>query len=163
MKPALVLATLLVLAACSPEAPAAIGPKPAPAAEPAAPAALDGPVAGRWRITRTVLGQALPPEEICYEKQTPLSQTQTTQEQGNIACSDETATRTGETFSVHRVCTMEVMDKTYTLTTDMKATGDFAKKYSVDITVRSEPELMKGMGEQRVRSLAERLGECDPK
>jgi hypothetical protein len=162
MKPAPALAiVLMILAACSPKAPAREA--PAQAAEPVVPAALDGPVAGKWKVTRTVRGRALPPDEVCYEKQTPLLETQKGEDQPNIKCSEQTASGQGDTFSVHKVCTMEIMDKTYTLTTDMKATGDFRTNYTVDTTVRSEPELMQGMGAQAIQSVAERLGDCDPK
>jgi hypothetical protein len=162
MKPASAV-LLLALAACGPQGPAPDSAKPAPTAEPAAPAALDGPAAGKWKITRIVRGQTLPPEEICYEKQTPLTKTLKAEDQPNITCSEQAASRKGETYAVRRVCTMEVMDKTYTLTTDMHATGDFRTGYTVDTTVKSEPELMKGMGEQTIRTVAERLGDCDPK
>jgi hypothetical protein len=164
MKPAPALAIMLmILAACSPKAPAIEGAQPAPTAEPAVPAVLNGPVAGKWKVTRTVRGQALPPEEVCYENQMELSQTLKGEDQPNIKCSQQSASRQGDAYAVHRVCAMEIMDKTYTLTTDMKATGDFRTKYTVDITVRSEPELMQGMGEQAIRSVAERVGDCDPK
>ena len=154
----------LGLAACSPGAAdkkaAAAVPEPA---APAAPAEVDGPVAGKWKITKTILGQTLPSEEVCYDKQTPLAATRKMREQQNVACSEQQAGREGDAFVVHQVCTMEIMDKTYTLTTDMRATGDFRTRYRVDTTARTEPELMKGMGEQTTQITAERLGDCDPK
>lgn len=156
---------LAALCACSPAAPAADGAKAETAAAPApaAPVELDGPVAGKWKVTKTVLGQALPAEEVCYDRQTPLADTQKVQDQQNVTCSEQTSGREGDAFVVRHVCTMEVMDTTYTITTDMRAVGDFRSRYALDTSVRTNPELLKGMGEQKLQISAERLGDCDPK
>src|SRR6185503_1018186 len=60
------------LAACSPSAPPADGatpaaPESAAAAAPAAapPSQGEGPAAGKWKLTTTAMGQAMPPSEVC--------------------------------------------------------------------------------------------------
>jgi len=163
------------LAACSPGTPATDGATPTAAAPEttAAPAAApasqgEGPAAGKWRLTTTAMGQAMPPSEVCYEKQMSFEeidkqQKQQQPQQPNVTCSEQVYKKEGDAQVSHSVCTAEILGKPMTITTDARATGDFKTKYTMDMTVKMDPPPMKGMEEQKMSVLAERLGECDPK
>src|SRR5690242_7087875 len=103
----------LGLAACNESKPAAEGAAPssdstaaapaaapAPAPAPAAPA-IEGPAAGKWRITASVGDRALPPSETCYATRTSLADAQKTQQDAGITCSAQDYHREGEVFLGH--------------------------------------------------------------
>lgn len=158
------------LAACSPSAPATDGATPAPeaAAPAAAPAAsADGPAAGKWKLTTTAMGQAMPPSEVCYEKQMSFEeldkQQKEQQQQSNVTCAEQTYGKDGDAVVSHSVCTADILGKPMTITSDMRAAGDFKSKYTMDMTVKMDPPPMPDMTEQKVQVVAERIGDCDPK
>ncbi|MDP3739656.1 MAG: hypothetical protein Q8R02_19865 [Hyphomonadaceae bacterium] len=156
----------LGLAACSPSAPAtdaASTPAAADSTTAAAnmPAELkEGPAAGKWRVTMTAMGTAMPPTETCYAKQVSFEESQQMQQQAGVSCSEQTYTREGDAFVGHSVCTMEVAGKTMTTTSDMRVTGDFNTKYTMDMTNKMDPPPMPGMEEQKMTIEMERLGDC---
>ncbi|HEV7693113.1 MAG TPA: DUF3617 family protein [Hyphomonadaceae bacterium] len=164
------------LAACGPGAPATDGATPAATAAPesaAAPAAApasqgEGPAAGKWKMTTTAMGQAMPPSEVCYEKQISFEeldkqQKQQQPQQPNVTCTEQVYKKEGDAQVSHSVCTAEILGKPMTMTTDVRATGDFKTRYTMDMTVKMDPPPMKGMEEQKMTVVAERLGDCDPK
>ncbi len=156
----------LGLAACSPSAPAtdaASTPAAADSTTAAAnmPAELkEGPAAGKWRVTMTAMGTAMPPTETCYDKQVSFEESQKMQQQAGVSCSEQTYKREGDAFVGRSVCTMDVAGKTMTTTSDMRVTGDFNTKYTMDMTNKMDPPPMPGMEEQKMTILMERLGDC---
>jgi hypothetical protein len=162
----------LCLAACSPGAPAATdgaSTTPETAAAPAAPAAapaggaIDGPIAGKWRMTITAMGVAMPPQDVCYEKQVSLEDAEKMQQQANIKCTEQSFKREGAVLVGHSVCSTDMGGKPMTITTDTKVTGDFSSKYTMEMTAKMDPPPMAGMEEQKTTISAERVGDCDPK
>jgi len=158
----------LGLAACGENAPATTdGATATPAAaEPAAPVAaatapdMEGPAAGRWSVTVTAMGQTMPATETCYAKQTSIAESQKMQQQAGIECSEQSYKREGDAIVGHSVCTSDVAGKKMTITSDMRVTGDFNTRYTMDMTNRMDPPPMPGMEEQKIIMTAERLGDC---
>jgi hypothetical protein len=171
-----IAATCLVtlgLAACSPSTPAATdGAAAAPetAAAPAAPAApaasaagIEGPAVGKWRMTISAMGMALPPQEVCVDKQVSMEEAEKMQQKANIKCAEQSFKREGAVLVGRSVCSTDIGGKTTTITTDTKVTGDFSSKYTMDMVAKMDPAPMPGMEEQKTSITAERLGDCDPK
>jgi hypothetical protein len=132
---------------------------PAPAAAPAA-AAIEGPAAGKWSMTVSMMGRTMPPNEVCYTKVTSLAEAEKMQQQAGMTCSEQNYHREGDAFVGHSVCTSEIAGKTTTSTTDTRVTGDFNTKYVMDLVTRLDPAPAPGMGEQKMSITAERIGDC---
>lgn len=163
----------LGLAACNESKPAdgaaatadssASAPTAAPAAAPAAAApTIEGPAAGKWRITASMEGRNVPPTETCYVTRTSLAEAQKMQQDAGITCSEQNYHREGEVFIGHSVCTSTsaVTGKPMTTTTDIRVTGDFNTKYVMDTIMKMDPPPVAGMGERKMSITAERLGDC---
>lgn len=156
----------LGLAGCSPGAPAtdaagtpAADSTAAPAAE--IPAAMaEGPAAGKWRVTTTAMGQTMPPSETCYTKQVSFEDAEKMQQQSGVTCSEQSYKREGDAFVGHSVCAMDIGGKKMTTTSDVRVTGDFNTRYTMDMTNRMDPPPMPGMEEQKMTIEMERLGDC---
>src|SRR6185295_7279106 len=134
----------------------------------APPSQGEGPAAGKWKLTTTAMGQAMPPSEVCYDKQMSFEeidkqQKQQQPQQPNVTCSEQAYKKEGDAQVSHSVCTAEILGKPMTITTDVRATGDFKSRYTMDMSVKMDPPPMKGMEEQKMTVVAERLGDCDPK
>jgi len=166
---ALAAITALGLAACGPSEPAANDAASTDRAdEPAAPAApavaaapaIEGPAAGKWRVTMTSMGQTLPATETCYAEQVSIAEAQKMQQQAGVSCSEQTYRRDGDAWIGHSVCTMDNAGSPMTMTSDTRVTGDFASKYSMDITSKIDPPPMPNMAEQKITMTAERIGDC---
>ncbi len=157
------------LAACGPGEPAN---EPADAttdgsAQPAAPAAataaapaIEGPAAGKWRVTMTSMGQTLPATETCYTQQVSLAEAQQMQQQAGVTCSQQSYRREGDAWVGHSVCTMDAGGSPMTVTSDSRVTGDFSSKYTMEITSKMDPPPMPNMAEQKMIMTAERIGDC---
>jgi hypothetical protein len=156
----------LGLAACGASEPAADGAassaepvESAAAAAPAAPA-IEGPAAGKWRVTVTAMGQTLPPSEQCFTQQVSLAEAEKLQQQAGVTCSEQSYRREGEAWIGHSVCTMDNAGSPMTMTTETRVTGDFSSSYTMDITSRIDPPPMPNMAEQKMTMAAERIGDC---
>lgn len=154
----------LLLAACggaetpAPAAETPIVETPAVEAAPAAaPAALDGPVAGLWKITVTTSGMTLPAQERCYPKQVSLAEAEAIQAEAGLTCSENTyAPAAGGGYTGRSVCTANGM----TITSDMTVQGDFNTAYTMDITAKMSP-VPPGAPETITTSTRmERVGDC---
>jgi len=158
----------LGLAGCNKTEPAATdgaSSTPAPAAETAAPAAaaapaVEGPAAGKWKITMTTMGQTMPPTETCYATQTSFADAQKMQQQAGVTCSEQSYNREGDAVVGHSVCTSDIGGKATKITTDTRITGDLKAKYTMDMTSVMDPAPAPGMSEQKITMTAERLGDC---
>ena len=161
----------LGLAACGPSEPANDAAAPDGAAEPAASSAptpapgaaapaIEGPAAGRWRVTMTAMGQTLPATETCFTQQVSLAEAEKMQQQAGVTCSEQSYRREGDAWIGHSVCTMDNAGSPMKMTTDTRVTGDFASKYTMDITSKIDPPPMPNMAEQKMTMTAERIGDC---
>lgn len=156
------------LAACGPSepastaAPAANSAAPAPAAPaaPSTPPAIEGPAAGKWRMTVTAMGQTMPPTEYCYEKQVSLEEAAKMQQQASVNCSEQSYRKDGDDWIGHSVCTMQSAGTPMKITQDSRVTGDFSSKYTIEIISKMDPPPMPSMAEQKMTMTAERLGDC---
>lgn len=160
MKFALVAASAaLMLAACGgPTTPAGETPAAATPAAPAAaiPASMTGPAAGKWKVSVSAGGMAIPPNEICYAKQMTMEEAQQMQQQSGMTCTDQTYAADGKTG--HSVCTLQGM----TITTDFAVTGDFNTAYTMQMSSSMDPA-PPGMPQPSTTTIKmERLGDCDP-
>jgi hypothetical protein len=146
--------------AASTATPAADSAPPATAAAPAA-APIEGPAAGNWRMTVTAMGTTMPPTEYCYTKQVSLEEAAKMQQQAGITCSEQSYRKEADAWVGHSVCTMEAGPTgPMKVTTDSRVTGDFASKYTMDITSKMDPAPMPSMAEQKMSVTAERIGDC---
>jgi hypothetical protein len=170
MRLALTIAALtaLGLAACDskPAADGATASDPAAATTPAAPAAtaaaagIEGPAAGKWRMTMTTMGQTMPASELCYEKQVSFAEAEKMQQQAGVTCSEQSYRRDGDAFVGHSVCTMDAGGAPVKVTTETRVTGDFSSKYTIDMTSKMDPPPMPSMTEQKISIVSERIGDC---
>ncbi len=157
----------LGLAACGEKPATTDGAAATPAAaEPAAPVAapaaavIEGPAAGKWKLTMTAMGQSLPPQEICYEKQTSMEEAQKTQQQAGMTCLEQNYRREGASYLGHSVCEIDMAGKKTKVTTDLTVAGDFNTAYTMEMTTKMDPPPMAGMEETKTSIAAERLGDC---
>jgi hypothetical protein len=128
----------------------------APAAPAMSAAELNGPIAGKWKVTITSAGMTLPPQEVCYDKQMSLEEAQKMQQQAGVTCSEQSYTPAPGGMTGHSVCMMENM----TVTTDMKVTGDFNTAYTMEMTSSMDPA-PPGMPTPSTSTIQmERLGDC---
>lgn len=119
---------------------------------------IEGPAAGKWRITTTMAGApvAIPPIETCYTKKT-FAEMQTSRQAPGVECSEQSYKRQGGKVVGHSVCTVNGRK----MTTDMTVTGDLNTAYTMDMTTAIDPPPAPGMSEQKMTLRAERLGDCD--
>jgi hypothetical protein len=163
-----VVASVMVVAclsACSPKTETASADGATPAVTPAAPAEVvappelvDGPAAGKWKITTAMAGQTMPSQEICYHKQVSFAEAQEMQQQAGVTCTEQSYKREGGVMVGHSVCTANGTK----MTTDMRVTGDMNTKYTMDMTTSMDPPPMPSMAETKMSITMERLGDCDP-
>ena len=161
-------AAALGLAACGPSEPASdtastatpatdsTAPVAAAPATPATPPAIEGPAAGKWRMTVTAMGQTMPPTEQCFDKQVSLEEAERMQRASGITCSEQSYRKEGDAWIGHSVCTMQAMK----VTQDSRVTGDFSSRYTIDMTSKMDPPPMPSMAEQKMTMTAERIGDC---
>ena len=162
---AVMTVSLLALAACGKkdgEAEKAAAPA-APAAEsPADPSdsiqGLPRPKTGNWKIQPTMAGMQLPATTVCYTEEIVSSDkwAQGIREDSGVECSEQRTRMEGGAVVSHSVCTVEGR----TMTTDVRAEGDFQSRYTTTMTTTTEP-LPPGMKNPTVMTVtAERVGDC---
>jgi hypothetical protein len=151
-KPADDAATTGDATASAPAGPAA----PEPAASAALAADMEGPAAGKWRVTISSEGMPAMPSEVCYATKTTLAEAQKMQQDAGVACSEQSYRREGDAIVAHHVCTVQGMK----MTTDMRVTGDFNTRYTMDMTSTMDPPPAPGMGTRKMSIVSERLGDC---
>jgi hypothetical protein len=129
-----------------------------PAAAPV-PAVVQGPAPGKWRMTTSMNGQAMPSMEICIDKQMTFEDSQQMQKEAGITCSEQSYRRdlTGKIIG-HSVCQSDSMK----MTTDMVVTGDMNTAYVMENTTTMEPAPAPNMGTMKMSAKAERIGDCTP-
>lgn len=152
---------ILSLAACSKKAdetaPASAPEAAAPAATPASGSAMK-PTPGKWRLTSKVDGMpagmpALPATEICLTAEDLADDSWATGGKKPANCSELTQRVEGGAVLVHAVCS----EQGITTTMDIRAQGDFTRRYTTETTMSISPG---GSGPMRMSVLAERVGDC---
>jgi hypothetical protein len=116
---------------------------------------LPGPAPGKWRMTITAMGSALPPQEQCIDRQMTMAEAEQRQQQAGVTCSERSYTRTPTGGTAHAICTISSM----TVTSDYVITGDMRTGYRMEGVSRMNPAPA-GMSEVRTVITAERIGDC---
>lgn len=160
--------TALTLAACGQggsggdEKASAGSPAEATAAA-SAPGRMDGPKPGLWRVTTAVAGLpagvTLPSVETCIRRQDFAEMQRGPNGRGSdgIDCSVQTFRREGDAMVGHSVCTMSDGGRTES---DIRVTGDFERRYTMEVTNRMIPAPSPGMATNSMTMTAERIGDC---
>jgi len=141
-------------------APSADSAAPAAPDASATPAAIEGPAAGKWRMTVSAMGQTMPPTEYCYAKQVSLEEAEKMQQSAGVTCTEQSYHKDGDAWVGHSVCTMSAAGTPMKVTQDSRVTGDFSSKYTIDIISKMDPPPMPSMAEQKMSITAERIGDC---
>jgi len=143
----------------------------APASNPAAnsadvdvaPAVLEGPKPGKWRITTAMDGMpggaAVPPTEICVTQavlEPPATGGAAGQAQG-ADCTVTPYTREGNATVATSTCKMP---NNMTTTSAVRITGDFNTRYVTEVTTKMDPAPAPNMAETKMTLTSERIGDC---
>lgn len=140
--------------------PAAVDTASGPSAPANMPAELkEGPAPGKWKMTMSAMGQAMPSTETCVAQQMSIEEAQKAQLEAGVTCSEQNFKKEGDAWVGHFVCSMDMAGTKTTTITDMKVTGDFNTKYTTEMTSKMDPPVA-GMPEQKISITAERLGDC---
>jgi len=152
-------ALALTLGACS---------KPADKAEPAAvtPAATSAsageamkPTPGQWKMTTDMEGMpagAMPAIEVCLTADDLKGDAWATGARRQDNCSKMETKVVGGVVTTHAVCASNGI----TTTMDIKATGDFSKRYTVETVMKMEPAAPGAPNPMKMSVVAERVGDC---
>lgn len=154
----------LTLAACSKKPDDAAAPAPeaaAPAPAPAASATVMKPTPGKWRMSSAMEGMpagmpALPATEVCYKAEDLADDAWATGGKKPANCSEMTNRVEGGAVVVHAVCS----EQGITTTMDIRAAGDFSRRYTVDTTMKMSPAAPGAMNPMKITVTAERVGDC---
>ncbi|HRL05805.1 MAG TPA: DUF3617 family protein [Brevundimonas diminuta] len=155
------VACLLGLSACGnnnkAETPASEGAETASTA--AAPATLDAPKPGLWRVSTAMEGMpggaAVPPQEVCI-KEAKLEAPANTQQPG-ADCTTQPFARQGDAMVATSTCTLPGNMKA---DSTIRVTGDFNSRYVTEVTTKMDPAPTPQMAQTKVTMTAERIGDC---
>lgn len=142
----------------APASKAAVDAGSAPAA-----AAMEGPSPGLWRITTQVPGMpagvAMPAIETCVTQQdfSDMQRGPGQEAPEGVQCSEQSFRRDGDAMVGHSVCDMPDGVRAVT---DMRVTGDFSRRYSMEVKTRMTPAPAPSMAETTMTMTAERIGDC---
>lgn len=134
-----------------------------PAAAGPAPGRMDGPKPGLWRVTTAVTGMpagvTLPSIETCIRRQdfSEMQRGPTGRMPDDVDCSEQTFRREGDAMVGRSVCTMSDGARTES---DIRITGDFERRYTMEVTNRTTPAPSPGMATNSMTMTAERIGDC---
>ncbi|ANF55702.1 hypothetical protein DA69_13770 [Brevundimonas naejangsanensis] len=155
------VACLLGLSACGnntkTEAPAADGAETASTA--AAPAMLDAPKPGLWRVSTAMEGMpggaAMAPQDVCI-KEAKLEAPANAQQPG-ADCTTQPFARQGDAMVATSTCALPGNMKA---DSTIRVTGDFNSRYVTEVTTRMDPAPTPQMAQTKVTMTAERIGDC---
>ena len=128
-----------------------------------APGRLDGPKPGLWRVTTAVqgmpAGMTLPSVETCIEQQdfAGMQGGPDGRMPDGANCSQQSFRREGDAMVGHSVCTMSDGVRTES---DIRVTGDFERRYTMEVRNRMTPAPAPSMAETTMTMTAERIGDC---
>ena len=124
-----------------------------------APATLDGPKPGLWRVSTAVSGMpggaSVPAQEICI-KEAKL-ETPSSVNQAGAECTHTAFARQGADMVATASCKLPNNMKS---DSTIKVSGDFNSRYVTEITTRMDPAPTPAMAETKVTMTAERIGDC---
>lgn len=153
-------ASALMLAACNQGGGAAEGEKKADAGGAMAPASMDGPKPGLWRVTTSVAGMpgaasaAPPPTEVCVTQATFEAPGGSASTPG-ANCTTQPFRRDGDAVVSSSVCEIQGM-KTET---NIRVTGDFSSRYTMEAKTKTTGGPAQ-MPEITTTMTGERIGDC---
>jgi hypothetical protein len=151
--------TAVLAAACSPSGEG----KPAgekAAAPAAAPAVMEAPRPGLWRISTDMKGMpggaTVAPVETCL-KEAKLEVPQAPGQAAGVSCSTQPMKREGDAVVGGSVCEMPGGMKTESV---IRVTGDFNSRYVTEVKTKMTPAPTPAMAETTMTMTAERIGDC---
>lgn len=126
----------------------------------AAPATLDAPKPGLWRVSTAMEGMpgggaAMPPQEVCI-KEAKLEPPTGAQQPG-ADCTTQAFSRQGDAMVATSTCTLQGGMKAESA---IRITGDFNSRYVTEVTTRMDPAPMPQMAQTKMTMTAERIGDC---
>ncbi|WP_024354910.1 DUF3617 domain-containing protein [Brevundimonas naejangsanensis] len=153
------VACLLGLSACGnnnkAEGPAAEGAETASTA----PATLDAPKPGLWRVSTAMEGMpggaSVPAQDVCI-KDAKLEAPASAQQPG-ADCTTQPFARQGDAMVATSSCTLPGNMKA---DSTIRVTGDFNSRYVTEVTTKMDPAPTPQMAQTKVTMTAERLGDC---
>ncbi len=154
-------ALALALGACSKKADDAAPAAEAPATAPAASAGASAmkPTPGKWKMTTAMDGLpagAMPAIEVCLTADDLKDDAWATGPRRQDNCSKMETRVVGGVVTTHAVCASEGI----TTTMDVRATGDFSKRYTVETVMKMEPAAPGAPNPMKMSVVAERVGDC---
>ena len=150
----------LTVAACNPGANKAEGDAAsAGSASTAAPATLEAPKPGLWRVTTAMEGMpggaAVPPQEVCI-KEAKLEAPASAQQAG-AECTTTPFAREGDALVSTASCKLPGNMKS---DSTVKISGDFNSRYVTEVTTKMDPAPTPAMAQTKITMTAERVGDC---
>ncbi|MGX1692679.1 DUF3617 domain-containing protein [Brevundimonas naejangsanensis] len=153
------VACLLGLSACGnnnkAEGPAAEGAETASTA----PATLDAPKPGLWRVSTAMEGMpggaSVPAQDVCI-KDAKLEAPASAQQPG-ADCTTQPFARQGDAMVAASSCTLPGNMKA---DSTIRVTGDFNSRYVTEVTTKMDPAPTPQMAQTKVTMTAERIGDC---
>ncbi|MEN5053336.1 MULTISPECIES: DUF3617 domain-containing protein [Brevundimonas] len=153
------VACLLGLSACGnnnkAEGPAAEGAETASTA----PATLDAPKPGLWRVSTAMEGMpggaSVPAQDVCI-KDAKLEAPASAQQPG-ADCTTQPFARQGDAMVATSSCTLPGNMKA---DSTIRVTGDFNSRYVTEVTTKMDPAPTPQMAQTKVTMTAERIGDC---
>ena len=153
------VACLLGLSACGnnnkAESPAADGAETASMA----PATLDAPKPGLWRVSTTMEGMpggaAVPSQDVCITD-AKLEAPANIQQPG-ADCTTQSFVRQGDAMVAASSCTLPGNMKA---DSTIRVTGDFNSRYVTEVTTKMDPAPTPQMAQTKITMTAERIGDC---
>ena len=125
----------------------------------AAPATLDAPKPGLWRVSTTMEGMpggaAVPAQEVCI-KEAKLEAPASAQQPG-ADCTTQPFVRQGDAMVAASSCTLPGNMKA---DSTIRVTGDFNSRYVTEVTTKMDPAPTPQMAQTKVTMTAERIGDC---
>ena len=154
----------LSMAACNQSGEKAAGDAGAEASGSAAtgaPAAVEAPAPGLWRVTTAMTGPAaaagaIPPQEVCVTATDKLEAPSTSQAGGGECTSTPFANEGGAKVSTS-TCKLP---GNITSESTVRISGDFSKKYTTEVTTKMTPAPTPEMAETKITMTSERIGDC---
>lgn len=152
---------VLGLAACSNNADAPAGKTEAAKGGDAAPAMLEGPKPGKWRITTAMEGMpggaAIAPTEICVTQAVLEAPGGANAQAQGADCTVTPYKREGDATVATSTCKLP---GNMTTTSAVRITGDFNSRYVTEVTTKMDPAPAPNLAETKMTITSERIGDC---
>lgn len=117
------------------------------------------PTPGQWKMTTDMEGMpagAMPAIEVCLTADDLKGDAWATGARRQDNCSKMESKVVGGVVTTHAVCASNGI----TTTMDIKATGDFSKRYTVETVMKMEPAAPGAPNPMKMSVVAERVGDC---